>query len=384
MLLIKNAKIYTMADKVIDKGDILIDNGKILKIGQGLQEENAEVLDAEGLIALPGLVDCHTHVGGMNFSQPTHNDDLNEMTNNITPDVQAIYGTDTDSQDFEYAYKNGITTIAITPGSGNVVCGWVFATKTYGKNIFEMVIKNPVALKVALGGNPKGTYGKRNQEPSTRMSIPGIVKNLLRQAKEYMDKKEEAYKENKELPKHDKKLEAVIPVLKKEIPLKIHCTQFDMLTAMEIAREFDVNFTLDHAWGASEYMEEIVESGCGIAFGPIGSMKSFGEAKLIDIESVVELDKRGVLTALITDAPILSIDSLIHHAGEAVREGCEVERALRMITINAAKIMGVDDRVGSIEVGKDADISLFKGLPTYNTNAKVMHTIINGNIVYSA
>lgn len=384
MLLIKGAKIYTMNDKVIEKGDILINKGKILKIGEEIREDGAEVIDAGGLIALPGLVDAHTHIGGMNFSRPDGIDDLNEMTNNITPEVQAIYGTDTGSQDFEYAYKNGITSIAITPGSGNVVCGWVFATKTYGKNIFEMAIKNPIALKVALGGNPKGAYGKRNQEPSTRMSIPGIVKDLLRRSKEYMLKKEEAEKENKELPKYDRKLEAVIPVLKKQIPLKIHCTQFDMLAAMEIAKEFDVNFTLDHAWGASEYMEEIVESGCSIVFGPIGSMTSFGEARLIDIESVVELDRRGVVTALITDAPILSIDSIIHHAGEAVREGCDVERALRMITINAAKIMSVDDRIGSIEEGKDADIVLFKGLPAYETNAKVIHTIINGNIVYSA
>lgn len=382
MLLIKNAKIYTMADKIIDKGDILIENGKIVKIGQNL-ETDGKVLDAEGLVALPGLVDCHSHIGGMNFSQPGLKSDSNEMTNKITPDVQIIYGTDVGSPDFEYAYRNGITTLGITPGSGNVVCGLVFATKTYGNNIFEMTIKNPVALKVALGGNPKGVYGERNQEPSTRMSIPGIMKDLFRRTEEYMKKKEEAEKEGKEMPKYDKQLEAVIPVLKKEIPLKMHCTQFDMLAAIEVAKEFDLEFTLDHAWGATEYMEEIVESGCGIVFGPIGSRIGFGELRLIDIESVVELDKRGVLTALTTDAPLLSIDSLIHHAGEAVREGLEVERALRMITINGAKIMGVDDRIGSIEEGKDADIVLFKGLPTYNTNAKVVHTIIDGKTVYS-
>lgn len=383
MLLIKNAKIYTMADQIIDKGDILIDDGKIVKVGQNLQAD-AEILDAEGLIALPGLVDCHSHIGGMNFSHPTSIDDSNEMTNKITPDVQIIYGTDPGSQDFEYAYRSGITTLGITPGSGNVVCGLVFAAKTYGNNIFEMSIKNPIALKVALGGNPKGVYGKRNQEPSTRMSIPGIMKDLFRKAEEYMNKKEESMRNNTDMPEYDKTLEAVIPVLKKEIPLKMHCTQFDMLAAIEIAKEFDMNFTLEHAWGASEYMEEIVQSGCGVVFGPIGSRKSFGEARLIDVESVIELDKRGVLTALTTDAPILSVDALIHHAGEAVREGCDVERALKMITINAAKIMGVDDRIGSIEEGKDADIVLFKGLPAFNTNAKVVHTIINGNTVFSA
>ncbi len=383
MLLIKNAKIYSMVAPIIEQGDILIENNKIVKIGQGIEEKKAEVLRADGLIALPGLVDAHTHIGGMNFSQPTHTDDLNEMTNNITPDLQAIYGIDPGSPDFAYAYQNGITTVAITPGSGNVVAGWAFAAKTYGKNIFEMCIKNPIALKVALGGNPKRVYGKRNQQPSTRMSIPVMIKDLLSRANEYLEKKEQAQRENEELPAYDRELEAVIPVLKKEIPLKIHCTQFDMLTAIEIAREFGLDFTLDHAWGASEYLEEIIESGCKIVFGPIGSMKSLGEARLIDIESVVELDRRGVPVSLITDAPILSIDSLLHHAGEAVRAGCAVERVLRMITINAAEIIGVADRVGSLEVGKDADIVLFKGLPAYDTKAEVIATLINGKIVYS-
>lgn len=385
MLLIKNAKIYTMADRIIEDGDILINKGKIIDIGKKLIAKDAHIIDAKGLIALPGLVDAHTHIGVMNFRDPDNSEDnSNEMTNNITPEMQAIYGADPQLEEFKDAYRSGVTTIAITPGSGNVVGGWVFATKTYGKNIFHMCIKNPIALKVALGGNPKGVYGERKQEPSTRMAIAQIIKKLLRESKKYMDNKEVSKLDNKTLPKYNSKYEALIPVLKKEIPLKIHCTQFDMMTAIEIANEFDLRFTLDHAWGASEYIDEIVNSGCDIVFGPIGSLKSFGEASLIDIESVIELDKREVLVALITDAPILSIDSLIHHAGEAVREGCEVERALRMITINPAKIMGVDDRVGSIEIGKDADVVLFQGVPSLETNAKLVKTIINGEVVYSA
>lgn len=372
MLLIKNAKIYTMADEIINNGDILVDNGKIVKIGKYLKPEG-KIIDAAGLIALPGLIDCHSHVGGMNFAHDRSIDDANEMTNKITASVQALYGTDPNSEDFEYCYKSGITALGITPGSGNVICGLAFAAKTYGDNIFDMTIKNPIALKVALGGNPKGTYGSRNQEPSTRMSIPGIVKDLLRDAKEYMNNKDDKY---------DKELEAVIPVLKKEIPLKIHCTQFDMLAAIEIANEFELDFSIEHAWGATEYIDELVESGGAVVFGPLGSRKTYGEARLIDVESVIDLDKRGVLTALTTDAPLISVDTLIHHAGEAVREGCEVERALRMITINPAKIMGVEDRIGSLEVGKDADIVLFKGLPAYNTNANVKYTIIDGQIVY--
>lgn len=383
MLLIKNIQIHTMAGDIIDNGDILIRDKKIVKIGKDIKEE-AKTIDGTNLVAIPGLVDCHSHVGGVSFSRKNSYSEINEMTNNITPDVHVIYGIDTESEDFEHAYKNGVTTLGITPGSGNVVCGLAFAAKTYGEDIFDMTIKSPIALKVALGGNPKGTYGRRNQAPSTRMSIPNIMKNLFKEAEEYMNKKDEAQENKEKMPEYDSKLEAVIPVLKKEIPLKMHCTQHDMLAAIEIAKEFNLNFTLEHAWGASKYIEEIAESGCGVVFGPVGSMRTFGESRLIDIESVVELDKRGVLVALTTDAPFLSIDSLIHQAGEVVREGGDLEKVLKMITINPAKIMGVDSRIGTIEEGKDGDIVLFKGLPAYDTNAKIVYTIINGNVVYSS
>lgn len=384
MLMIKNAKIYTMNQEIIPRGYILVEDGKIIELGEGDKKdlEASQVIDADGANVFPGFVDCHSHIGGMNFSQNTSIDDLNEMTENVTPAVEAIYGVDPSSQDFRYAYESGITSVGITPGSGNIICGMVFASKTYGKNIFDMTIKNPVALKVAFGGNPKRTYGDRNQAPSTRMSMPSIIVDLFENARKYMEDKEKAEKEDGEMPKYNQDFEVLIPVLKKELPLKIHCTQFDMMTAIEIGKKYDLEYSLDHAWGACDYMDELVESGCSIVFGPLGSINSFGEARIIDIESVVELDKRGVLTAITVDAPILSIDSLLHHVGEAVRSGLEIERALRMITINPAKILNIDDRVGSLEVGKDADILIFEGMPTYNTDAKLISTIINGQVVY--
>lgn len=384
MLLIKNAKIYTMANEIIESGDILIENGKIKEIGQNIFVDNAEVINANGLIALPGLVDAHSHIGGMNFSGVDSIDDYNEMTKAVIPEVEALYGTDISSEDFKYAYKSGTTTICLTPGSGNVVNGLAFATKTFGDNLFDMVIKNPIALKIAFGGNPKRTYGSRNQSPSTRMSIPSLIRELFDNTIEYMKEKEDAIRNKTKMPKYNSELESVIPVIRKEIPLKMHCTQFDMVTAIEIAKEYDMEFSLEHAWGASLYLDEIVESGCEICFGPIGSLISPGECSVIDIESVVDLDNRGVNTALITDSPILSVDSLIQHAGEAVRNGLAVERALRMITINAAKIMRVDDRVGSIEIGKDGDVVLFKGMPAFETDAQVMFTILEGKVIYKS
>lgn len=383
MLLIKNTKIYTMTDEILESGDILICDGKIKEVGINIDAKDADIIDGKGLYTLPGIIDAHSHIGVMDFSNENNLGDANEMTKPSVPNMEAIYGTDIKSSDFEKAYKSGITSVCITPGSGNVINGLAFATKTYGQNIFDMSIKNPIALKIALGGNPKRTYGKRDQMPMTRMAIAQVIKDYLKEAKKYYDKKMDFEHGNGEEPDYNPELEAAVKVFQKKIPLKIHCTQFDMITAIELVKPYDIKFSLEHAWGATDYIEEIVESGCDICFGPIGSMRNIGECRLIDIESVNELDKKGVNIALIADAPILSVDSIYHHAGEAVREGVEVERALKMITINPAKIMGIDDRVGTIEKGKDADIVLFKGLPAYDTNAEVKFTIINGEIVYT-
>lgn len=385
MLVIKSAKIYTSADRVIEKGDILIENGRIKNIGETLDIKNAEIVNAEGLVAIPGIIDAHSHIGG--FSTADMDDqDLNEMTNAATPQVEAIYSVDTKSKMFERVIKSGITTSAIAPGSGNVVGGLVCVVKSYGHSIEDMCIKNPAALKMALGGNPKGVYGKRNQIPMTRMGIANVIKETLIKGKKYLYKKETAKGDLSKLPDFDLGMENVCRVLKKEIPLKVHCEQFDMLTIIRIAKEFDIEFTLDHAWGASDFYDDIVESkGCrGVIYGPIGVPLLPGECGKIDIYSLVELDKRGVACAIMTDGPILNPDVIIVQAGEVVRFGGNIERVINMLTINPAKILGIDDRVGSIEIGKDADIVLFKGMPALDTNAKVIHTIINGHIVYSA
>jgi imidazolonepropionase-like amidohydrolase len=381
MLLIKNATIYTMADEVIQKGDILIKDGKIAKVGIALEEANAEILDAEGLVALPGLIDSHTHIGGFDPIS-ADNMDLNEMTDPATPQVQAIHGVDISDKNFQFAHMAGVTTVCIAPGSGNVIGGWAFATKTFGTNIFEMAIKNPCALKMALGGNPKGAYGLKGQAPMTRMGIASIMRNAMRSAKEYMEKKEAAGDDKNKMPPYDAKSEAIIPALKKEIPLKIHCEQFDMITAIDIAKEFGCNYSIDHAWAGYDFYDELVSGGGTIMFGPTGVPNGYGELTGADIFCVNELDKRGLNVTLITDCPIYSLDMLVIAAGEAVRWGTPHERALRMITINPARALGIEDRVGSLEPGKDADVVLFKGIPALDTNAVVQYTIMDGKIIY--
>lgn len=377
-LLIKNGNIYPMTDEKNFIGDILIEDKKIAKIGVNLEDKADRVIDATGLNILPGLIEAHSHLGLFNFNEEVGNDDANEMTKENTPTMDARYGVDIDLPEFKSAVEHGITTILLTPGSGNVICGLPFAAKTYGTNIFDMTIKSPCALKIAFGGNPKNTYGPRGQMPMTRMGIAHVLREKLREAKEYMEAKDKG-----ENPKYDAELEAMLPAMRKEIPLKMHCTQYDMLTAIEIAKEFDLPFSLEHAWGATDYLDEIAESGCSICYGPIATTRGSGERRKIDVEAVKMLDDRGVNVAMITDSPILSIESMYHHLGEAVREGLSIERGLRMLTINPAKILGVEDRVGTLEVGKDADIAVFDGLVGLDTRAEVIHTIINGEVVYS-
>mgnify|MGYP000064531596 CR=1 FL=1 len=376
MLVIKNAKIYTSAGVVYEKGDILIENGKIVDVGENLNCEQGEIIDCSGLTVIPGIVDAHSHIGG--FGTDMSDQDLNEMTKNTTPEVEAIYSINAKSLMFQRAIKAGITTSCIAPGSGNVIGGLACAVKSHGKSIYDMCIKNPVALKAALGGNPKGVYGKRNQLPMTRMGIASVLRDTLIKGKEYIIKREKGEAD------FDAGLENVAKVLRKEIPLKVHCEQFDMLTTIRIAEEFDIEFTLDHAWGASDFYDDIVDSKNlkGVIYGPIGVLLLPGECGKIDIYSLIELDKRGVTCAIMTDGPICNPELIIVQAGEVVRFGGDIERVINMLTINPARIIGVDDRVGSIEKGKDADLVIFEGMPALDTNAKVRYTIINGEIVY--
>lgn len=379
MLVIRNARVFTATGSDYDRADIAIDGAKITAVGPGLAvPEGAEVVDATGLFAMPGIVDAHSHIGG--FGSDGTEQDVNEMTCNATPAVEAYYGIDSSSEQFKRAYRAGITTSVIAPGSGNVIGGLVCACKSAGESMRDMCVKNPVALKMALGGNPKGVYGAKQQLPMTRMGIAQVIRDHLKKAQEYSKKKEDA--ENP--PPYDAGLENLCRVLRREIPIKVHCEQFDMLTTLRIAEEFNILFTLDHAWGSSDFYEEIssAKNLVGIIFGPTGVALLPGECGKVDIECLAQLDRRGVTCAIMTDGPIMSPELIVMQAGEAVRTGTPHERALRMLTVNAAKIAGLSDRLGTLEPGKDADIALFKGTPALDTAARCVRTIINGKTVY--
>lgn len=376
--LIHGGILCTMAgENDIFTGDVLVEDGKISQVAPAITAEDVEVIDATGYYVMPGLIDAHTHIGLFDFNSDKSVDDANEMTDPVSAAMDARYSFNIKARELKVAYEHGITTMLFTPGSGDVFCGQPFVAKTYGDNIFDMTVKAPAAVKIALGGNPKNTFGDLNRLPMTRMGVAHVLWETFRKAKEYLDKKEKGEKQD-----YDANMEAIIPALRGEIPCKIHCTQYDMLTAIEVAKAYGVRFSLEHAWGASDYLEEIVESGCDICYGPIATYRAPGERRRVDVEAVKMLDDRGVNVAIITDSPILSEESLYHHMGEAVREGLAQERVIRMVTINPATQLGLEDRLGSLEAGKDADIILVKGKLGLDTDARVHLTMINGQVVY--
>lgn len=377
MYVIKNALVYTMADAGVVKADILVENGKIAAIGENLSAET--VIDAAGKVVTPGFVDAHSHIGGIADLTPL-GEDLNEITNPLTPELDAYYGINPKDKCFGYAIEQGITTSCLIPGSANVVCGWGMAYKSAGEH---RLIKDPVALKAAMGINPKGCYAAKKMAPMTRMAIANLMKKYLRDVKDYMAKKAAAGDDATKLPTYDLGLEHGIPVIEKKIPLKVHSYMHDMMTLLEIAKEFDILVTMDHAQGASDFADELADPHVkGVVFGPTCEPLFPGEGGKLDYECCKMLDDRGVNVAVMTDGPVTAINMLLYEIGEAVRKGMDPVRALGMVTVNAARILGIEDRVGSLAVGMDADILVWSALPSLAADAVLERVIIDGKTVF--
>ena len=377
MYVIKNALVYTMADAGVVKADILVENGKIAAIGENLSAET--VIDAAGKVVTPGFVDAHSHIGGIADLTPL-GEDLNEITNPLTPELDAYYGINPKDKCFGYAIEQGITTSCLIPGSANVVCGWGMAYKSAGEH---RLIKDPVALKAAMGINPKGCYAAKKMAPMTRMAIANLMKKYLRDVKDYRAKKAAAGDDATKLPPYDLGLEHGIPVIEKKIPLKVHSYMHDMMTLLEIAKEFDILVTMDHAQGASDFADELADPHVkGVVFGPTCEPLFPGEGGKLDYECCKMLDDRGVNVAVMTDGPVTAINMLLYEIGEAVRKGMDPVRALGMVTVNAARILGIEDRVGSLAVGMDADILVWSALPSLAADAVLERVIIDGKTVF--
>lgn len=380
MILLKNGNIYTMAGEVIEGGDILINDGRIVEVGRNIDPSGAEIMDVSGKFVMPGIIDAHCHLGMWEDAVGFEGDDGNEETDPATPHLRAIDGINPMDRNFEEAYQGGVTTAVTGPGSANVIGGLFTAIKTYGKRIDDMIIKDPVALKVAFGENPKWVYGEQKKSPRTRMAIAGILREELTKAKEYMEGR--AKKEDEDKPELDLRMEAIAKALKGEIPLKAHAHRADdIFTAIRIAKEFNVRLTLDHCTEGHLIVDYLKEEGYPCIVGPSLSERSKVELKNLTFKTPGILSKAGILVAIMTDHPVIPLQYITLCASLAVREGMDEMEALKAITINPAKIVGIDDRVGSLEPGKDADIAIFDGNPLDIRN-RCYATIINGRIVY--
>ena len=379
MLFIKNGLIYTMAGDVIENGCILIKDGKIEKVGQDLQApEGAEIIDAGGRMVTPGFVEAHCHLGLEEDAIGFEGDDINEMVEPVTPEVRAIDGINPMDRTLQEAYEAGVTTAVTGPGSANVIGGQAIAIKTYGHRVDDIVVKNPAAMKVAFGENPKRVYREQKKSPITRMSTAAILREYLFKTKAYMAKKED--KDNKDF---DFKLESMIPVLKKEIPIKAHAHRADdIFTALRIAKEFDIDITLDHCTEGHLIADDLANEGKGAIVGPTMGHRSKFELKNTNFETPKILNEKGVKIAITTDSPVIPLHHLSLAAGLAHKAGLDEMEAFKAITINPAEIIGIDDRVGSIEVGKDADLVIFDGNPIKDVGFETFITIIDGEVVY--
>ena len=367
MLVIKNARLLTMTENGSFVGDIKIDGGKIAEIAQNVDTTGCDVFDAEGMYAMPGIIDAHSHIGMWEDGMGREGSDGNEATNPVTPEMRSIDGINPFDRCFKEAVACGVTTAVTGPGSANVVGGTFVAMKLYGRSMDEMILKFPVAMKAAFGENPKRVYGDK-ATPATRMAIAAILRKALAGALDYAKKIENAKDDPSKMPERDLGKEALLPVIRRELPLKIHCHRADdILTAIRIAKEFNVRFTLDHC--TEGYLipdllkETIEETGAGIIIGPLLTDRSKIELRNVSFSAPKALYDAGIDFAMMTDHPVIPEQYLPVCAALAVREGLPEDAALRSITINAARITGIDDRVGSLEVGKDADIAVFSGHP---------------------
>lgn len=383
MKIIKNGYILTMAGKEFKNGMVVFDD-KIIYAGKETDKYGAdEIIDAKGMVVMPGLVDSHTHLGMFEDSLGFEGDDGNEDSDPITPHLRAIDGINPFDRGFKDALFSGVTTVVTGPGSANPVGGQFAAIKTFGICVDDMLIKAPAAMKFALGENPKTVYNEKNQAPVTRMGTTALIRELLFKAKNYMEQLDEYYEdeENNDKPEYDIKLEAMIPVLKREIPVKIHAHRADdICTAIRIGKEFDIDVTIEHCSDGDRVAKILEREKIPVNLGPTLGDRSKPELKNLTFETYKNLSDRGIDTAIITDHPEITEDNLALCAVMAVKYGMDEKKALYGITSTAAKNCRIDDRVGSLKKGMDADIAVFTDLPT-RFSAECKMVFVNGERV---
>lgn len=373
-----NGRIITMEGSILEKGSIFWEDEKITAVGEKINiPEGTEVLDVEGRTITPGFIDAHTHLGICEEIYQIEGDDLNETTEPVTPQLRALDAVNPYDLGFTDALKGGVTTVMAGPGSGNVISGTALVMKTWGESFEKMVLVSQAGLKVAFGENPKRVYGEQKKMPITRMGIAALLRQAFVDAEVYEAKKKKALQAG-EVVEKDLGMENILLVLKKEIPIRAHAHRADdIVTALRIAKEFDVDIVLEHGTEAHKVLSQLVEERIPVVFGPALTSRAKVEMAEINWTTIATLSQAGILTALTTDHSVIPIQYLPLCAALAVKHGMDETEALKAITINPARILKLDNRLGSLAKGKDADMVVMSGHPL-DWRTRIERVYING------
>ena len=380
MTIIKNGLVHDVVHKEPYVADIRIENGKIAEIGKDLTGDG-EVVDASGCNVYPGFIDAHSHLGLSGYGIGFEGIDYNEIGDVCTPQMRAIDSFNPLDPSVHMAAEAGVTCVATGVGSANAIGGTWIAVKTHGKCADDMIVKDPIAMKGALGENPKRCY--KDKGNYARMSTAAVVRNMMHKTLDYMARKKAANGDPLKMPAYDQKCEAMIPVMEKKIPMKIHAHQAnDILTAIRLAKEFDLKLTLEHVT-EGHLIADILEKNkqYPMAVGPTLTHASKFELQNKSWTTPGILSAHGCSVSIITDAPVTPQQYLPLCAGLAVKAGMDEYEALKAITINPAKHIGIEDRVGTLETGKDGDVVVCKGNP-FEVNSTILHVFIDGEEIH--
>lgn len=345
-------------------GTLFVEDGVITALGPDLDvPADVEVVDCAGRWLLPGFVDAHVHLGMHPEGEVGATADVNEMTDPVTAGVRALDAVDPNDPGFRDALAGGVTTVNVNPGSGNPIGGQAVALHTHGRTVDEMVLRAPSGVKSALGENPKNVYKDKGRTPSTRLGTAYVIRKAFMQAQDYLDRRTRAEQDGAAFAR-DPHMEALALVLERKIPWRQHCHRTDdVATALRLADEFGYDLVLDHGTEAHPIADLLAERDVPVLIGPLFTTKSKPELRGRSLRNPGRLARAGVQISIITDHPVIPIDFLVYQAALAVKEGLDRDTALRAITLNPAKVLGLDDRLGSLAVGKDADLVLWSGDP---------------------
>ncbi|KAF2957782.1 amidohydrolase [Thermotoga sp. Ku-13t] len=381
-LLFKNATVFPITSKPF-VGDVLVEDGKISKVGQIKPTRSVEVIDLEGKFLLPGFIDAHAHIGLYPEGLGSTESEGNETTDPVTAHLQALDAFYPEDESIKKALSGGVTTAFVVMGSGNPVGGMGFIAKFKGKTVMDMCLVNPAGVKMALGENPKRVYSEKKMMPTTRMGTAAVIRTFLLKSQDYMKKKEQALKEGKEFLERDPKYEVGEKLLKRELPARIHAHRMDdIVTAIRLAEEFNLRIVLEHCTEGYRVADLLASKKIPVVAGPLMTFATKLELRNMTMEALKILVEKKVLVALMCDHPVIPLEFASVQAATAMRYGMKEEELLKMLTINPAKILGLEERIGSIEVGKDADLVVWSGHP-FDMKSVVERVYIDGQLVYS-